>query len=74
MIFGFQLQLWNILAGGVVVLTLVILTMLVGLRIIKFKGRTHLKVHKTLAWTVAVVGGVHGTLGLVYLEGWKLFS
>lgn len=74
MVFGYQLQLINIVLGGLSVVTVVVFTMLVGMRKIKFKGRRHLVVHKTLAWMVLALGAVHGTLALAYLKGWKILS
>ena len=66
MILGFQLQLGQLLLGGSAVFLLVVFQMLVGLRIIKFKGRTHMKVHKWGAWVMAVAGAFHGLLALIY--------
>lgn len=74
MIFGYQLQLINIIMAGLAVSILVILTMLVGLRKIKFKGRRHLLVHKTLAWMVLTLGAVHGMLAVVFFKDWKILS
>lgn len=74
MILGIQLQLGNLLLGGSVVMLLVIFQMLVGLRVIKFKGRTHMKVHKYGAWLLTVVGAGHGLVALVYYNGWKILS
>ncbi len=74
MVLGYSIQPGLITAGGILVGLLVILTMLVGLRIIHFKGRRHLRVHKSLAWSVVVVAAVHGLLALAYFEGWKVLS
>jgi hypothetical protein len=48
-------------------LALLAAQMLVGYRKIRFKGRTHLKVHKGVAWALAAFALVHGLLALVYL-------
>ena len=74
MIFGIEIQPSYIIAGGLIGGLLVVLTMLVGLRIIKFKGRRHLRVHKTLAWTVLAVAAVHGFAALTYFQGWTILS
>jgi hypothetical protein len=74
MILGYQIQLGTIIIGGLALFMLVALTMLVGLRIIRFKGRRHLRVHKGLAWTTLAVGTLHGLLALTFFYGWKVLS
>lgn len=73
MIFGVQLTLLNLIYGGMVVFALVVFQMLVGTRVIKFKGRTHMKVHKRGAWAMAVLAAGHGFLALVLYNGWNVF-
>ena len=53
--------------GGIFLLVLTVFQMLVGYRKIHFKGRTHLKVHKWLAWALVLAGAGHGLAGLLYL-------
>ncbi len=74
MILGIEIQPSYIIAGGLFGGLLAVLTMLVGLRIIKFKGRRHLRVHKTLAWTLLVLAAIHGFAALTYFRGWKILS
>ncbi len=73
MVFGMQLTLLNLIYGGMVVFALVVFQMLVGMRVIKFKGRTHMKVHKWGAWAMAVLAAGHGFLALVLYNGWSIF-
>ncbi len=68
MILGIELPLAGIVAGGVLLMGLVVFQMLVGLRIIHFKGRMHLKVHKWAAWALCAAALVHGSLALVYVN------
>ncbi|HSK46589.1 MAG TPA: hypothetical protein VLA05_01125 [Coriobacteriia bacterium] len=56
-----------VVALGVSAFVLTVVQMLVGYRKIHFKGRTHLKVHKALAWALLAIGLVHGFLALLYL-------
>jgi hypothetical protein len=57
----------SLILGGIFLLLVIAAQMLVGYRKIRFKGRTHLKVHKGVAWALAVAALVHGLLALVYL-------
>lgn len=54
-------------AGGAVLFILTVAQMLIGYRKIKFKGRTHMKVHKTLAWVLLVGGLGHAFAATLYL-------
>ena len=74
MILGFEPQLSNILVLGVTLLILLTLQMLVGTRVIKFKGSTHRRVHKWLAWLIYVTAIVHALLALVFANGWVILS
>ncbi|MBU4557047.1 MAG: hypothetical protein KJ747_09265 [Actinobacteria bacterium] len=66
MILGYEIQLANIIAGGIVLFALLVFQMLVGLRVIHFKGKTHLKVHKWAAWALIAFALVHGSLALLF--------
>ena len=50
--------------GGIIVIAVAFFDALVGARVIKFKGRTHMKVHRTLGWTFIALGALHGLLAL----------
>jgi len=69
MILGFELQPAYIITGGVFLALIVLFQMLVGLRVIHFKGRTHMKVHKLGAWVLVAFAVVHGSMALVYVLG-----
>ncbi len=56
-----------ILIGGLTLLTLVAAQILIGTRKIKFKGATHMKVHKALAWALLGLAVLHGLGGAVVL-------
>ena len=72
MIFGFVPQVSGIAVGGFVTLLILVFQMLVGMRVIKFKGRTHQRVHRSTAWVLATVAVVHGFLGLLLATGWQI--
>lgn len=74
MILGYQITLLTIIYLGLLTFLLVAFQMLVGLRVIKFKGRLHLKVHRRGAWALVAVGAVHGLLALVAYNGWSILS
>lgn len=56
-----------IVAGGLTLLTLLVVQMLIGYRKIHFKGKTHLKVHKTVAWVMLAAAVLHGFGGLLFV-------
>lgn len=66
MIFDFIIRPVMLVNGGVLMLVLLLAQILVGMRKIKFKGRTHMKVHKWGAWTILAFAVVHGFIGMVY--------
>jgi hypothetical protein len=60
-------QVLAILISGLVVFLLLDFQMLLGYRKIKFKGRLHWKVHKSVAWVIALAAAVHALYALWYL-------
>ena len=66
MLFGIPIQPIHLIAGGMVIGVLLVFELLVGLRKIKFKGRTHLKVHKFVAWCIFALAVLHAALALSY--------
>lgn len=68
MLFGIHVQPYMLIAGGSFLGTLVVFQMLLGFRKIHFKGKTHLRVHKAVAWVMLAGALGHGTLALVYLK------
>lgn len=69
MVFGIVISPVAIIAGGVFLLALTLFQILVGMRKVKFQGRTHQKVHRWGAWALLGVGLVHGVMGIVYALG-----
>ena len=68
MFFGFQVQSLHLMLLGLVLFVGLAFELLVGLRKIRFKGRTHLKVHKAVAWSLLALGFVHGFAALLYFD------
>ena len=66
MLFGFQLQSWMIIAGGLSLFALLVFQVLVGLRKIKFQGKLHMKVHKIGAYVILGFGAFHGLGALLF--------
>lgn len=74
MILGYQMTAWTIVIAGAVAATVLLLTVLVGQRIIHFKGRRHRRVHKALGWSTFGLAVVHGLMALAYVFGWQVLS
>lgn len=74
MILGVTLQWGMVLVGGMAVFLIAVFQVLVGMRVIHFKGRTHMKVHKRGAWVLLAVGAVHGFLAATMYFGWRILS
>ena len=72
MIFGMVVTPILLLLGGLVVFALIVFQMLVGLRKVHFKGKTHALVHKRGAWILLAVAAVHGFLGLLFATQLKI--
>lgn len=68
MLFGFQLQPYMIVAGGLSLFALLVFQVLVGLRKIKFNAKIHSKVHKIIGYVLVGFAAVHG-LGALLLLG-----
>lgn len=74
MVFGIVLVPIIPVIGGLTTLTLLVTQVLIGLRVIHFKGTVQFRVHKTFAFVVLAVAAVHATTALTYAFGWKIFS
>ena len=74
MVLGFQFTWQHIAYLGVVTIALLVFEMLVGLRVIKFKGRTHMKVHRRGAWALLILSLVHAWMALALYNGWSILS
>lgn len=65
---GFNLLSPVVIAAiGMVGFALLVFQMLVGMRKIKFAGRTHMKVHRRVAWAIMAVTLFHGGLGIYWV-------
>lgn len=67
MLFGMEIPAYVLVVGGANLLLLLVLQVLVGKRKIKFKGATHMKVHRWLAYATVAFAVVHGIAGLAYV-------
>ena len=74
MILGIQLLPIHLVVGGLTMLTLLTTQVLIGLRVIHFKGARHLRVHKTFGLVVLGAAVLHATTGLTYALGWRILS
>ena len=72
MVLGFPVTPLWMLGLGLPLYALVVFEILVGLRKIKLGRRTFVY-HKYIAYTILGIGTVHGTLGILFLTGWRLF-
>jgi len=60
--------------AGIATLVLLTLQIVVGMRWIAFKGRTHRLVHKWLGWVLYAVAVMHAVPALVRYFGWRVFG
>jgi len=74
MIFGIVVIPLYPVIGGLTTLTLLVTQVLIGLRVIHFKGTVQFRVHKTFAFVVLGVAAVHATTGLAFALGWRILS
>jgi len=56
-----------VVAMGILTFTVLVVQLLIGYRKIKFQGRTHMKVHKAVAWTVLGLAVVHAIVAAIYM-------
>jgi hypothetical protein len=56
--------------GGAVLFLLVLFEFLVGKRIIRFKGKLHLQVHRATAWALVLIAPVHGLYATHIFFAW----
>jgi hypothetical protein len=72
-VLGIAIQPIHLIISGLTLLTLLVLQLLIGLRVIRFKGRLHLRVHKGLAWTLVALASFHGLFAITFLRAWRIF-
>ncbi|MDO8880572.1 MAG: hypothetical protein Q7W44_07220 [Coriobacteriia bacterium] len=68
MLFGIVITRTILIAGGAVILALILFQVMQGKRKIKFKGPLHMKVHRMSAYTLVVLAVLHALAGLVYVN------
>lgn len=64
MLFGIDVTIQMLVPGGLALAALLVFQLLTGLRVIKFKGRKHGKVHRWAAYLMVLFAITHGALGL----------
>ncbi len=63
--------LWLIIIAGIVMFLALVFEALIGLRIVKFKGPLHWRVHRILAFLIIASAAVHGFAAYGHLiAGW----
>ncbi len=67
MLGGIQVQAPALLAGGLVLFALTAFQVLVGKRVIRFKGKLHMRVHRWGGYSMVVLAALHGLAGAAYL-------
>lgn len=65
---GIDITANMVIAGGVLTFLLLVFQVLVGKRVIKFKGPLHWKIHRWSAYAMVVVALVHGLAALTLLD------
>ncbi|HET6498699.1 MAG TPA: hypothetical protein VFH17_06595 [Coriobacteriia bacterium] len=72
MVFGYVPSVMVLTLLGIVAFAGLVFQILVGKRTIRFKGRTHMKVHRRTGYVITVIAGVHGFLALVRVNQWVI--
>ena len=72
MLLGEPITVQMLIPGGILLALVLIFQILTGKRVIRFKGRTHIKVHTWAAYVMAVVALGHAFLGMALAFGWSL--
>jgi hypothetical protein len=63
--------LYGIVVLGIALLLALMFEALMGMRVVKFKGPQHWKIHRILAFTIIAIGLIHGVLAVGHLIlGW----
>jgi hypothetical protein len=64
-------RIYLIASLGVLLFVLTVLEVLLGLRIVRFKGPVHWKIHRYNAYAILAIAAIHGTLALgTFVFGW----
>ncbi len=67
MLLGITIKGYMLVAGGAAIFLLLVFQVLVGLRKITFKGKLHMKVHKSGAYAMVVLAVFHAIAALAFL-------
>lgn len=65
---GIDITANMVIAGGVLTFLLLVFQVLLGKRVIKFKGPLQWKVHRWTAYAMVVLAAVHGLAALALLD------
>jgi len=69
MTIDFQLVSDMLILGGVVLFVGIVFQVLVGKRVIKFQGKTHMKVHRVVGYLLVAGAAAHGSLAIISRVG-----
>jgi hypothetical protein len=72
MILGQTITVALLVPGGIALALLAVFQVLVGKRVIKFKGKTHMRVHRWGAYLMLFLAFGHGLMGMVLAGSWEL--
>ena len=72
MILGQTVTVEMLVPGGIILLAILAFQILLGKRVIHFKGRRHSQVHRWAAYLMALVALGHGFLGIVLANDWTV--
>lgn len=72
MLFGYVPSVMMLTLLGVVAFAGLVFQILMGKRVIRFKGAAHMKVHRRAAYVITAIAGVHGFLALVRVNVWVI--
>lgn len=56
--------------GGALLFMLLLFQFLVGKRIIKFKGKLHQQIHRSVAWALVILAPLHGLYATHIFFAW----
>jgi uncharacterized membrane protein len=72
MIFGYAPTVTLLTILGILALAGLVFQILLGKRVIRLKGRAHMKVHRWIAYAITAIAALHGFLALVRANFWVI--
>ncbi len=72
MVFGYVITSNLVVVVGIFTFLLLVFQVLEGKRVIRFKGRTHMKVHRGSGYLLVGIAAFHGFLALVRINAWAI--